>query len=640
MYFFLKTTILFIGLIFLSFAENLYAFTDNLQELRSLYKEAGKYLNEKKYTAYRIKRNQLGEYALVAYLDYKEIIKKDNSSSKIKDFIDTYPHFPHNNFLHSILLENYYKQKNWQGIIDYAKTDRDVCLQLAAGHALKMDFKSLRAKAEKLWLSGKSLGNRCIDILKKSGFNYFKNGVMVWQRVFAAAKTKNWALVKQLSSYVSKQDRAAYDTLVKLRFGKRKLASYVRGLKDTQSSRDTMVYALTSYPSDYASEGYRIYKNVVEPRLSFNEVDRNAIYYYLGLHMIINDEREGFELMDSLNPNFLEDEEHEWRARSAIKFQQWRKLIAFINRFPPDLASDSAWLYWKGYALEKTGSKIKSRDYYQKASTDRSFYGFLSAEKVSVPKSLNHKPARSISGSSILDTPSFKRFYELNALGEYGKALLEWEITLKNSSREQLLYLAGASYARQWYYHSIRAFAVARYWDDLHRRFPLPYQEEIAEAARQNKLRSSLIYGIMRTESTFRPHVVSSAGAVGLMQILPSTGRSLIRKTRYSGSKKLTNSQTSIYLGSYYLRQLLNIYQGNSILAIASYNAGPYAVKSWLPTKNSKRAVEWLETIPYGETRKYVRTILYSQVIFEWRLGEKEDALSLSRLLQTINNKY
>ena len=639
MKFFTKISVFFIGIFLLLATENLYAVTDSLKELRSLYKDAQESLDSKKYTVYQQQREELGEYPLVAYLDYKEIIKKGNSPTKLENFINEYPNFPHTRAFRSRLLGYYYEQKDWDGIMEYSNGNRDLCLQLAAGHYLKQDRDSLRSKAEKLWLSGKNLDDRCITILKRSNFDFFKNSDMVWRRVVAAAKARNWVLVRNLRSHIKTNHVAAYDALQKLRFGKRRVVAYTQKLKNNQASRDVLVYALSRYPSDHADEAYRIYKNIVKPKFSFNEKDRNTIEYYLGLHLTINDERQGFDVMEKLNPVFLEDEEHEWRARSAIKFAQWKKLINFIEHFPPELAADATWLYWKGYALTKTGARGEAKGFYQRASNDRSFYGFLAAEQVGAPKSINHRPARSTKGSSILDVASFKRFYELHALGARG-ALSEWETTLQKASREQLLYLASASYSRDWLYHSIRAFAVAQYWDDLHRRFPLPYREEIEKAAKQNRMRPSLIYGVMRTESTFRPQVVSAAGAVGLMQVLPSTGRSVIRRIKYSGSKRLTNPQTSINVGSYYLKTLLNQYKGNAVLAIASYNAGPYAVKDWLPKHGTKPAVEWLETIPYGETRKYVRTILYSQIIFEWRLGEKENSLSLNRLMQSIHGKY
>jgi soluble lytic murein transglycosylase len=127
--------------------------------------------------------------------------------------------------------------------------------------------------------------------------------------------------------------------------------------------------------------------------------------------------------------------------------------------------------------------------------------------------------------------------------------------------------------------------------------------------------------------------VRSRAGAIGLMQLMPATGREVARQIRlpYSGVHTLTQPESNIRLGTSYLGRMAQRYGGNAVLATAAYNAGPHRVDRWLPESGSIDARVWIENIPFNETRKYVKRVLAAQTIFHWRMtGE------LRRLSDTL----
>jgi soluble lytic murein transglycosylase len=113
----------------------------------------------------------------------------------------------------------------------------------------------------------------------------------------------------------------------------------------------------------------------------------------------------------------------------------------------------------------------------------------------------------------------------------------------------------------------------------------------------------------------------SPVGAKGLMQLMPRTAKQLARKTL--SNSYLLNAGNNINLGTKYLRQLLDSNKGNQVLATASYNAGPHRVKSWLKNASSLPADIWIETIPYKETREYVKSVLAYQQIYQSKVGQK-----------------
>lgn len=608
---------------------------DQLVKLRSIFVSAERNFKTGKLTAYKQEKALLRGYPLIAYLDYQELLKGGNRPKGIESFLDEYPNFPYNRPLRKKLLDDYYKKSNWRKITALEPAREYICLHLLSLRKLKKEPAYVLMRIKELWLSGHYFNEKCDTLLKSIKLRFYSNNDILWDRIEGASLNKNWRSFKAAAKYVPQSQSTAYNAMSNFRRSSRyHLKRELPKLKNTKPSRVALTYALTRYPSDHILEVYELYTNQISKDFSFDEKQTKRIEYHLGLFLTIENEEQGFDMMRGLNPNLLKNEEHEWRARSAIKFTQWKSLSSFIDDFPTELKEKADWLYWKGYAAVKLGKNKEARKFFQKAAKDRSFYGFLAAERIKVPLNIKQSYASYIEGTSILSQASFKRFFEFDALERTRQALSEWETTLKLANREELLYLASAAYAKGWHFHSIRAFAVAKYWDDLHRRFPTPYLKEVKTAARVNRLGPSLVYAIIRTESSFRPDIVSRSGAVGLMQLLPSTGRSVMRKINYRGSRRLTNPQTSIDIGSSYIRKLLNDSQGNLAISIASYNAGANTVKDWLPEERTIPAVEWIETIPYGETRKYVRSILYAQTIFSWRLGDKRP--SLSDKLQSI----
>ena len=186
------------------------------------------------------------------------------------------------------------------------------------------------------------------------------------------------------------------------------------------------------------------------------------------------------------------------------------------------------------------------------------------------------------------------------------------------------------------YWQKLAAASLGEY-DDLSIRYPLPYQEKFEEYSSQASIAPTWAYGIARSESLFMRDVRSRAGAIGLMQLMPATGRNVAKdiKLPYSGLATLIDPASNIRLGTTYLGQMSERYGGNEVLATAAYNAGPHRVDRWLPENGTVDARIWIENIPFNETREYVKRVLAAKAIFHWRMTGKvrrvSDELSLVR---------
>lgn len=160
------------------------------------------------------------------------------------------------------------------------------------------------------------------------------------------------------------------------------------------------------------------------------------------------------------------------------------------------------------------------------------------------------------------------------------------------------------------------------YWKIL---FPRPFWEELSSNARKNDLDPYLVASLIRQESEFNPGAVSHANAYGLMQLLPSVGKSLARRQgiKNLGTTQLLNPSTNLQLGTYNLRLVIDRYNGQLEYALASYNAGDVPVRQWISAGEYKDIAEYVESIPYTETREYVQAILRNQQIYREVYGTR-----------------
>ena len=210
-------------------------------------------------------------------------------------------------------------------------------------------------------------------------------------------------------------------------------------------------------------------------------------------------------------------------------------------------------------------------------------------------------------------------FYKVDIPWEGRRA---WNLALKGASEAKLI--AAADYALSLGWHD-RAFASMKKTDHktaLPYLFPMPHQQHIESVVAGKSVSKALVYGVIRQESGYIADVRSPAGATGLMQLMPATAKEVANKIGIESPWKLIDAETSIRLGVSYLDSVLRRFDGNVVLAAAAYNAGPTRVSRWI-SDTSLAADIWVETIPYDETRDYVKGVLFNATVSEWRLKSR-----------------
>jgi len=333
------------------------------------------------------------------------------------------------------------------------------------------------------------------------------------------------------------------------------------------------------------------------------------------------------------------DEVLRWRARTSIRAQNWKNLLADIAKMSMSERDSEAWKYWQAVALQARGRHTAATETFESLASERSYYGFLAADELGRTYALE-------GGASSADEPVIAelasrldliRARELFLVGLEGRGRSEWDAVVSYFGPDEKTQAAILAHRWGWHSRAISTAASVGQFDDLALRYPLPYRETFQQHAQAASISATWAYGIARAESLFMRDVRSSAGAIGLMQLMPATGRTVAREIKlpYSGLNTLTDPDKNIRLGTSYLAKMADRYGGNRVLATAAYNAGPHRVDRWLPDSGTIDARVWVETIPFNETRKYVRRVLAAEIIFNWRMtGETRrlsDALTVVR---------
>lgn len=329
--------------------------------------------------------------------------------------------------------------------------------------------------------------------------------------------------------------------------------------------------------------------------------------------------------MRKLAPEQLDSTLAQWQVGHALRELDWSRVQQVIENFPPELAADINWRYWRARALEEQGKQAEADSIFRELAQRRHFYGFMAAAKLGLPPSLAHNPVP-VSAEDltlIQQHPAVQRAKEWLALGRLTEARREWNFLQRSANGQQKLAAAKLANDIEWHERAIFTLADAGYWDDVELRFPLAFKEEIQRFAKSAQVDSGWAMAIARRESSFMPDANSPVGARGLMQIMPDTANYIAKKKVQVS--QLYNPVTNIDFGTDYLNYLMRRNDGNLIMATAAYNAGYSRVRQWIPRDRAVPVDVWVETIPFRETREYVKAVMAYYQIYNIRLNEPND---------------
>jgi soluble lytic murein transglycosylase len=314
----------------------------------------------------------------------------------------------------------------------------------------------------------------------------------------------------------------------------------------------------------------------------------------------------------------LDDQQLAWRTRAALRRGAWQTVRESIDRMSPEVRREAAWTYWYGRALAAQGEATGSRAYYLRIAGQTDFYGLLANEE------LGYVGTVPVAGYTPTDEdvakarkqPGLARSMELIRLGMRTEGVREWLFTIRHFDDKQLL--GAAELARREGVHD-RAIHTADRTVRAHNfelRYPVPYYDVFRDYAKTYNLDEAWVLGLVRQESRFVTDARSGAGAAGLMQVMPRTAKLVAKKVgvRNFRPKDVAEIKTNVNLGTGYMRMVLD-QLGHQVLASAAYNAGPSRARRWRDARPLEGAI-YAETIPFSETRDYVKKVMANSVFY------------------------
>ncbi|MGA9341818.1 MAG: transglycosylase SLT domain-containing protein, partial [Rhodanobacteraceae bacterium] len=446
-------------------------------------------------------------------------------------------------------------------------------------------------------------------------------------RVHTAAAAGHAETVAALARLLDGDQRAAADNIAALLADPAKTLREANAWPDTAVNREAIALGLARLArkdTDAAETSWATF----EDRLDFSTAQKNQVLHALALYRAASYAPNALARLKALPVAANDNTTRAWHVRVAIATSNWSEALVALDELGDEQKIDTRWRYLRARVLVKLGRKDEATPMFVALAREPDYYGFLAADWISqdysiCPDTLAIDPAIE---KSLARQPDLDRAFEFHALDMQPDARREWNFAMEKLDPDQRHIAADLAYRRGWYDRAVFAFSADADTRKLYdRRFPLAMKPQVVRASRSAGIDPAWAYAIIRAESAWMTDARSGADAYGLMQLLPSVAKQLARqqKLTWSGPRDLFDPSLNVRLGTRYLAQMADDYDGSPWLASAAYNAGKRPLARWLDARGDLAPDLFIETIPYHETRDYVSRVLAFSVVYDWRLNGK-----------------
>ncbi|WP_455942851.1 transglycosylase SLT domain-containing protein [Neisseria sp.] len=342
----------------------------------------------------------------------------------------------------------------------------------------------------------------------------------------------------------------------------------------------------------------------------------------------------------------LTDEQLEWYARATLRLQRWDELASVIQHMPEKLQKDPTWQYWLGRSFAAQGKSSQAKEMYEKAAASgRNFYAVMAGEelgrRINTRNNVSDADARDVRRMS--EDGAIKRalvlFKNSQSNGDSKmrrQAQAEWRFATRDFNEDNLLTAAQVAFDNQFYDMAINSADRTDHKLNYKLRYLSPFKDITVRYATQAGVDPAWVYGLIRQESRFVMGAQSSVGAQGLMQVMPATAREIAGKIGMSSSELYT-MDGNIRMGTWYMADAKRRLQNNEVMATAGYNAGPGRARNWQASSPLEGAI-YAETIPFTETRDYVKKVMTNATYYASLFNEPQT--SLKQRMGTVPGRY
>ncbi|WP_018915715.1 transglycosylase SLT domain-containing protein [Vreelandella zhanjiangensis] len=572
----------------------------------------------------RVDERAIEGHILSGYVEYHRLRNRlpNVSPAQVQGFIDQHSDSPLSEWLRGQAIAKYGNSGRYSDLLSIADGEPAGTARQCYYYTALLDSQPQQSATAglALWLEGKSQPDACDPLFNRLRANGTIDSTAIWERKMLAWQAGEGRLSAYLNGQLNSQWQTAVETADNVDANIRAVTSAPACLgPECAATASFYKAAMQRFTREDTPAALSAWQTMAQG-LNLLPSDQQVIEEELAFYALVREVPGTLGWVDSVLPSLESERVLELRVRRALAERQWQDVLHWIAEMPASQQENSRWQYWLARANEQLGNQEAAMARYRQAATDRSFFGFAAAEKLGQPYQLNLERNRfdEASREHTARLPVVQRTEALLRIGEDGLANSEWLYAVQNGSPQQARALADYAAHQQWHARLVQTTIAGGMWDALDWRFPEAYRDSFLHWGRQTGVDPYLLMAITRRESAYNPEALSPAGARGLMQLMPGTASLVSRQLGINdpGPYGVLDPELNIRLGSTYLRDKLNRYQGNRLAAAAAYNAGPGRVDQWLG--NGMESFDlFVESIPFRETRDYVQAVLSYRVIFE-----------------------
>ncbi|MCL6556464.1 MAG: lytic transglycosylase domain-containing protein [Burkholderiales bacterium] len=553
-------------------------------------------------------------------------------AERVQEFVSAYPDSHLADRLRGEWLKVLGKRRDWgRFTAEYpllVNEDREVtCYALQARLALFPADTSALDEAHRLWFTGASLPASCDPLFERLAETRRLSRDDVFTRLRLALEAGNVSVARSITRYLPERDRAMLKPLEAVadnpqRFLERK--SFDPG---ERASRELVLFAVTRLAQTDPTQAASRWQTLAQ---GFPPEDQAYMWGELAYQAARRLDPVALEWYRRAKDAPLSDSKRAWQVRVALRVGEWSTVLAAIEAMSPEEQRQPVWRYWKARALKAMGKTVAATELLVPLSREHHYYGQLALEElgsVMAPPATNYKPSEG-DIEAIREKPAIQRALAFFRAGLRSEGVREWQWAIRQMDDRELIASAELARRNDLYDRAIAAAERTRQLHDFDLRFPTPHRDLMQTYTRRLGLDESWVYGLIRQESRFVQVARSAAGASGLMQLMPATARWVAKRLGLDRFHLgLVNElETNLSLGTYYLKHVYDRLDGSAVLATAAYNAGPGRARRWQDVRPLEGAV-YVESIPFNETRDYVKKVLSNATYYALRLGEKLTSL-------------
>lgn len=511
-------------------------------------------------------------------------------------------------------------------------------------YRLSVNDTTILADAKPLWFTSSNQPDSCTPIFQTLIASKQISIKDIWSRIRLALEEDQTSVALNVNRYLPPGNALNGNDLNTAAKNPQRYLETQKDNIDSRSDREIVLFALQRLLRNDTDQAYAHWQKI-KNRLT--ESDRSYFLGKLGHRAAMRHDtralgwfKEARATKSGYPPS---DTVLAWHARAALRAGNWNEVLTAIDSMSAAERRVDTWRYWKARALKTKGQTQDANKLWIPLSDEHSFYGQLAREELGTQLSIAEKSYRVTADevSGMEKNPGLRRALAFSRMNLRTEAFREWSWTIRNFSDAELLAASELARRHGLYDRAINTANRTAKQHDFNLRFLSPHRDTLKKVLQQHQLDEAWVFGLIRQESRFIADIKSHAGAAGLMQLMPATADWVAKQLRIPNFRQnlVVDVNTNLQLGTYYLKHVLGTLDNQPLLASAAYNAGPGRARRWRDDKAPLEGAIYAETIPFNETRDYVKKVLKNSMYYAQVLEHGHDTPTLKERLGVVRSK-